>query len=73
MDGIDIHMQVQRVEYQKLREMYPAQMRKYWALDDACQALMKGGMRRLQLMARAYHWVLNLRGMIADQAGSENK
>ena len=95
MDRIDIHMQVPRVEYAKLRDlktgessaevrarveeararqrqrfegtsiasnadMYPAQIRKYCELDDACQALMKTAMRQMQLTARAYHRVLKL-------------
>ena len=80
MNRIDIHMQVPRIDYQKLRDMrsgetsaevrarvetarecqrcrlagsaiasnadmHPAQIRKYCALDDACQALMKTAMR----------------------------
>ena len=106
LDRIDIHMQVPRVEYQKLRDMRPgessaevrerveaaremqrnrfagtdiasnadmrpAQVRKYCALDDPCQALMKTAMRQLQLTARAYHRVLKLSRTIADLAGSE--
>ena len=106
MDRIDIHMQVPRVEYQKLRDMRkgessaevrsrvetarvrqrqrfegtdiasnadmrPRQIRKYCALDDSCQALMKTAMRQLQLTARAYHRVLKLSRTIADLAGSE--
>ena len=106
MDRIDIHMQVPRVEYQKLRDMRPgessadvcvrveaareqqrqrfegtdiasnadmrpAQVRKYCALDDACQALMKTAMRQLQLTARAYHRVLKLSRTIAVLAGLE--
>jgi magnesium chelatase family protein len=106
MDRIDIHMQVPRVEYQKLRDMRkgessaevrghveaarqhqrnrfagtdiasnadmrPAQIRKYCALDEPCQALMKTAMRQLQLTARAYHRVLKLSRTIADLAGSE--
>jgi len=106
MDWIDIHMQVPRVEFQKLRDMKPgessaafrvrrevaqecqqacfevtdiasnadrhqAQIRKYCALDDPCQALMKTAMRQLQLAAHAYHRVLKLSRTIADLAGSE--
>ena len=106
MYRIDIHMQVPRVDYQKLRDMnpgepstavrarvetarerqrqrftgtaiasngdmHPAQIRKYCALDDSCQALMKTAMRQLQLTARAYHRVLKLSRTIADLAGSE--
>jgi magnesium chelatase family protein len=106
MDRIDIHMQVPRVEYQKLRDMRPgessaeirkrveaarerqrqrfegtdiasnadmrpAQIRKYCALDEACQSLMKTAMRQLRLTARAYHRVLKLSRTIADLAGSE--
>jgi len=106
IDRIDIHMQVPRVEFQKLRDlrpgetsvevrvrveaarehqrqrfagtdiasnadMRPAQVRKYCALDESCQALMKTAMRQLQLTARAYHRVLKLSRTIADLAGSE--
>ena len=105
MDRIDIHMQVPRVEYQKLRDMHkgessaevrqrveaarerqrqrfegidiasnadmhPRQIRKYCALDDPCQALMKTAMRQLQLTAWAYHRLLKLSQTIADLAGS---
>jgi magnesium chelatase family protein len=52
-------------------DMCPAQVRKYCALDDLCQALVKTTMRRLQLIARAYHRVLKLSRTIADLAGSE--
>jgi magnesium chelatase family protein len=47
------------------------QIRKYCALDDPCQALMKTAMRQLQLTARAYHRVLKLSRTIADLAESE--
>ena len=101
MDRIDIHMQVPRVEYQKLRDMRPGessadvrarvevarerqrvrfegtdiasnadmrprQIRNYYALDDACQDLMKTTMRQQQIMAWATHRVLKLSGTIAD-------
>jgi magnesium chelatase family protein len=104
MDRIDIHIQVPRVEYQKLRDlrpgessaevrarvevarerqrerfagmdiasnadMRPAQIRKYCALDEDCQTLMKTAMRQLQLTARAYHRVLKLARTVADLAG----
>ncbi|HAF62750.1 MAG TPA: magnesium chelatase, partial [Anaerolineaceae bacterium] len=52
-------------------DMRPAQIRKYCALDEPCQALMKTAMRQLQLTARAYHRVLKLSRTIADLAGSE--
>jgi len=50
-------------------DMRPAQIRKYCALDDPCQALMKTAMRQLQLTARAYHRVLKLSRTIADLSG----
>ena len=106
MDRIDIHMQVPRANFQKLRDlrmgeasadvrtrveaarqrqrerfggtdiasnadMCPAQVRKYCALDEAGQSLMKTAMRQLQLTARAYHRVLKLSRTIADLAWSE--
>jgi magnesium chelatase family protein len=51
--------------------MRPAQIRKYCALDEACQSLMKTAMRQLRLTARAYHRVLKLSRTIADLAGSQ--
>jgi magnesium chelatase family protein len=107
LDRIDIHMQVPRVAYQKLRDMrpgeasatvrarveaarqrqrerfsgtaipcnadmHPAQIRKYCALDEACQSLMKTAMRQLQLTARAYHRVLKLARTIADLSGMDD-
>jgi magnesium chelatase family protein len=53
-------------------DMHPAQIRKYCALDDTCQALMKTAMRQQQLTARAYHQVLKLSRMIADLAESDD-
>jgi len=52
-------------------DMHPAQIRKYCALDDPCQALMKTAMRQLQLTIRAYHRVLKLSRTIGDFARSE--
>ena len=52
-------------------DMRPAQVRRYCALDEFCQNLMKMAMRQLQLTARAYHRVLRLSRTIADLAGSE--
>ena len=107
MDRIDIHMQVPRVDYQKLRDMRkgessaevrarveaarqrqrdrfegtdiasnadmrPAQIRKYCALNEDCQALMKTAMRQLSLTARAYHRVLKLSRTIADLASADD-
>ncbi len=52
-------------------DMRPAQIRKYCALDDACQKLMKTAMRQLQLTARAYHRVLKLSRTIAGRVGGD--
>ena len=41
------------MEYQKLRDSRPAQIRKYCALEKPCQLLLKTTMRQLQLTARA--------------------
>jgi magnesium chelatase family protein len=51
-------------------DMRPAQVRKYCALNEECQALMKTAMRQLQLTARAYQRVLKLSRTIADLAGA---
>ena len=53
-------------------DMRPAQVRKFCALDDACQALMKTAMRQLQLTARVCHRVLKLSRTIADLAASDD-
>ena len=116
LDRIDIHVEVPRVEYEKLSDtrygessekvrarveaarerqrgrfgdagdrhlegashlacnadMRPAEVRKFCALDESCQSLMKTAMAQLQLSARAYHRVLKLARTIADLAGSES-
>mgnify|MGYP001066703464 CR=1 FL=1 len=59
------------MEYQKLRDTRPTQIRKYCALEKPCQLLLKTTMRQLQLTARTYHRVLKLSRTIADLAGSE--
>jgi len=110
LDRIDIHIEVPRVEYEKLAathlgessatvrarvetarqrqrerfadlslpypltcnaDMRPAEVRRFCALDETCQTLMKTAMQQLQLSARAYHRVLKLARTIADLAGSE--
>jgi magnesium chelatase family protein len=52
-------------------DMRPAEVRKFCALDETGQALMKTAMAQLQLSARAYHRILKLARTIADLAGSE--
>ena len=47
IDLIEIHMQVPRVKCQRLRDMRPAQIRKYCVLDEPCQILMKTGILHL--------------------------
>ena len=47
-------------------DRHTANVSKYFALDDPCQALLKTAMRQLQLTARAYHRVLKLSRTIAD-------
>lgn len=51
--------------------MRPAEVRKFCALDETGQTLMKTALNQLQLSARAYHRVLKLARTIADLAGSE--
>jgi len=52
-------------------DMRPEQIRKYCALDEPCQTLMKTVMRQLQLTARTTHQVLKLFCTIADLSGSK--
>ncbi len=110
LDRIDIHVEVPRIEYDKLSEkrlgessvsvrervelardrqrfrfsndggthvacnadMRPAELRKFCALDETGQALMRTAMNQLQLSARGYHRVLKLARTISDLAGSED-
>ena len=51
--------------------MRPAEVRKFCALDETGQTLMKTAMNQLQLSARAYHRILKLARTIADLASSE--
>jgi magnesium chelatase family protein len=114
LDGIDIHFEIPRVDYEKLSDdrfgepsaaiqarvetarelqririhkdgdsqtpqnmqriscnsdMHPAEIRKYYQLDDSSRSLMRSAMRQLQLSARAYHRGLRLSRTIADLAG----
>ncbi len=106
LDRIDIHVDVPRVNYEKLTsdrlaessaairerviaartiqaerfcdtrlranaDMGAADVRRWCALDNAGQSLMRAAMRQLQLSARAYHRVLKLARTIADLAGTE--
>ncbi len=52
-------------------DIHPAQIRKFFVLDGACQSLMKTAMSQLRLTACAYHRVLKLSRTIADLAGAE--
>jgi magnesium chelatase family protein len=44
----------------------------FCGLEEAGKILMRTGMNRLQLSAKAYHRVLKLARTIADLAGSES-
>ena len=61
LDRIYIHVEVPRVDYEKLSSD---------RLDKTGQTLMKTAMNQLQLLARAYHRVLKLGRTNADLAGS---
>ena len=61
LDRIDIHIEVPRVDYDKL----------YCSLDGAGKALLRAAMQQLHMSARAYHRILKLARTIADLAGSE--
>ena len=107
LDRIDIHIEVPRVDYEKLSEkrmgetsaevrsrveqarqrqrfrfegmetvstnadMHVAEVRKFCALDNVGQSLMKTAMSQMQLSARGYHRVLKLALTIADLAGND--
>jgi magnesium chelatase family protein len=52
-------------------EMGPAEVRKYCAMDEAGNALVRQAMSQLQLSARAFHRVLKLARTIADLVGEK--
>jgi magnesium chelatase family protein len=72
LDRIDIHIEVPRVEYEKLSDMRPAEVRQFCDLDKTSRTLMRSAMSQLQLSARAYHRILKLARTIADLAASEH-
>ena len=53
-------------------DMRNADIRKYCALDNDCQNLMKAAMQQMHLSARAYYRIFKLARTIADLAGAEN-
>jgi len=79
LDRIDIHLEVPRIEYEKLADRRQgeasaavrnrAEVRDFCRLDETGEQLMRAAMRQLQLSARAYHRVLKLARTIADLAG----
>lgn len=101
LDRIDIHIEVQKVEFEQLTEkrkgesslkirervlrareiqaqrykdlninynaqMSPKELEKYCDLDEACNALIKNAMEKLNLSARAYDRILKVARTIAD-------
>ena len=71
LDRIDIHIEVPRVDYEKLSGDRLGEVRQYCQLQPEGQSLMRAAMSQLQLSARAYHRILKLSRTIADLAGSE--
>ena len=71
LDRIDIHIEVPRVDYEKLSGDRLGEVRQYCQLQPEGQSLMRAAMSQLQLSARAYHRILKLSRTSADLAGSE--
>ena len=71
LDRIDIHIEVPRVDYEKLSGERVGEIRQFCKLPDEGQSLMRAAMSQLNLSARAYHRILKLARTIADLAGSE--
>ena len=67
MDRIDIHLDVQRVPYQKLE----AEVQRFCELDETGKNFMHAAVQQMNLSARAYHRVLKLARTIADLAKEE--
>ena len=76
LDRIDIHIEVPRVDYEKLSGNKTSEtseaIRQFCQLQDEGQSLMRAAMSQLQLSARAYHRILKLARTIADLAESED-
>ena len=53
-------------------DMRPEQIRKFCALDESGERIIRSAMAQMQLSARAYHRVLKLARTIADLAGSNH-
>jgi predicted ATPase with chaperone activity len=72
LDRVDIHVEVPRVEYEKLTGKGETES---FAVTRSCvlaaQPLLRAAAQRLQLSARAFHRVLKLARTIADLAGAE--
>ena len=87
LDRIDIHLDVPRVDYDKLLEvepgfanlpglhanadMKPGEIRTLCILSPEARQLLEVSVKRMQLSARAYHRVLKLSRTIADLAACE--
>ena len=85
LDRIDIHIEVPRVDYEKLSsdrvgessqaicnaDMHVGEIRQFCKLPEKSQSLKRAAMSQLNLSARAYHRNLKLARTIADLAGSE--
>ena len=61
IDRIDIHIDVPRVDYEKLsNDMRIAEIRQFYQLEEISESLMRSAMSQLQLLACGYHRVLTL-------------
>jgi predicted ATPase with chaperone activity len=73
LDRIDIHVEVPRVDYEKLADKCNVEDSKtirYCQTDASGEKLLKAAVQQLHLSARAYHRVLKLARTIADLADS---
>jgi magnesium chelatase family protein len=69
LDRIDIHVEVPRVDYEKLNGDRVGEIRQFCRLPDEGQTLMRAVMAQLNLSARTYNRILKLAWTIADLAG----
>lgn len=68
-------VQIQRFSAERLfsnAQMTPRLIRKYCAIDDACQRLMETAITKKGLSARAYDRILKVARTVADLAASEH-
>jgi len=72
LDRIDIHIEVPRVDYEKLSGDWMGEIRQFCKLRPEGRSLLRAAMSQLNLSACAYHRILKLARTIADLSGEKS-